>query len=74
MKVLIKDYNNRLDTLPELIVKKEFEFAWRYKTGVYQLAKYPTKTYLYDELDETAFMAGKEVWVHKDEVSIQIVN
>ena len=74
MKIIIKDYSNKLDTLPELIIKKEFEFAWRYETGVYQLANYPTKTHLYDVLDEQAFMSGKEVWIHKDEVSIQIVN
>jgi hypothetical protein len=74
MKVLITDYANKLDTLPELIVKKEFEFAWRYETGVYQLAKYPTKTYLHNKLDELAFMNGNEVWIHKDEVSIQLVD
>lgn len=76
MKVKITDYTKDLkgDTeLPPLLRSKVYEFAWRYEKGVYQLSKYPTKTFLFNKEDEEKFMNGEEVWIHKDEVAIRIV-
>ena len=76
MKVIITDHTKNNDgdsNLPKLLRSKVYDFAWRYETGVYQLANYPTKTFLYDSRDEQQFMSGKEVWIHLDEVSIKIV-
>lgn len=73
MKVLIIDHTGNSNELPELLRKQEFEFACRYKKGVYQLANYPTKTYLYDKEDEQKFFYGEEVWIHRDEVSMIIL-
>lgn len=73
MKVKIIDYANEHEIFGFSPVVKTFELAWRYEKGVYQLAKYPTKTFLFNQDDEEKFMAGDEVWIHKDEVSIKIV-
>jgi hypothetical protein len=68
MQVKIIDYTNK----KEEPVVKFFNLAYRYKKGVYQFAKYPTKTFLFNKSDEKKFMSGEEVWIHKDEVSIKI--
>lgn len=68
MKVKIIDYTGS----HEQCQLKTFDLAWRYEQGIYQLAKYPTRTCLFNRNDEERFMSGKEVWIHKDEVSIKI--
>ena len=73
MKVEIIDYTNEHEIFGFSPVIKTFDLAWRYEQGMYQLAKYPTKTFLYNKEDEEKFMSGEEVWIHKDEVSIKIV-
>ncbi len=73
MKVRITDYTGKHELTPELLKRKDYEFAWRYERGKYQLSKYPTPTYLFDSTDEDKFMSGEEVWIHKDEVSMIII-
>jgi len=73
MKVKIIDYTNEHEILGFSPITMTFDLAWRYEKGVYQLAKYPTKTFLYDKEDEEKFMSGEEVWIHEGEVSIKIV-
>jgi hypothetical protein len=72
MKVKIIDYTQKHKVLGFSPIVKTFDLAWRYEQGTYQLAKYPTKTYLWNSEDEEKFMSGEEVWIHKDEVSIKI--
>tara|TARA_R110000787_G_C13395654_1_gene443023 strand:+ start:360 stop:584 length:225 start_codon:yes stop_codon:yes gene_type:complete len=74
MKVRIKDHTRKSKMVPSLLKFQDYEFAWRYEQGKYQLSKYPTPTCLFDSSEESSFMSGEEVWIHKDEVSIQIIS
>ena len=49
MKVKIIDYTKEHELFGFSPVIMTFDLAWRYEKGVYQLAKYPTKTFLSNE-------------------------
>jgi hypothetical protein len=44
----------------------------RYRKGVYQIGEDSTQTFLKSPDDEELFLSGVEVWIHEDEVSIQL--
>jgi hypothetical protein len=65
MDVQIRDYITK--TIENTTITQ------RYRKGVYQIGEdYPTKTFLMSPDDEELFLSGVEVWIHEDEVSIQL--